>query len=206
MTWLGEPPQSAGRDRLYEADRDGDGYVSNLTRLWAWRPDVADAFAGTRVQLQESWSLTETDRAVLVAATAKARGDSYCSLAWGATLAELAGELVATGVLTGDLDALDERQCLLARWADMVVRDPNSITEGDVAQLRHANLDDRAIFEATAFVGLRLAFSTVNDALGAKPDAQLAARVPASVHDAVTYGRPPATESPSDQQGRQQDD
>lgn len=42
------------------------------------------------------------------------------------------------------------------------------------------------------YVALRLAFSTVNDALGAHPDAELADEAPAAVRDAVTWGRRPA--------------
>lgn len=42
------------------------------------------------------------------------------------------------------------------------------------------------------FITLRMAFSTVNDALGAQPDAQLALAVPPPVRAAVSYGRPPA--------------
>jgi hypothetical protein len=53
-------------------------------------------------------------------------------------------------------------------------------------------LDDGQIFAITAFVALRLAFSTVNDALGAQPDAQLAQSLPREVREAVTYGRPVA--------------
>jgi hypothetical protein len=57
--------------------------------------------------------------------------------------------------------------------------------------LRSAGLDDRTIFEATAFIAFRLAFSTVNDALGANPDWQLVGTAPPEVRSAVTYGRPP---------------
>src|SRR6266542_2808336 len=49
--------------------------------------------------------------------------------------------------------------------------------------------DDAQIFAITAFVALRIAFSTVNDALGARPDHELSETAPASVRDAVTYGR-----------------
>jgi hypothetical protein len=42
-------------------------------------------------------------------------------------------------------------------------------------------------------VALRLAFSTINDALGTQPDAQLALSVPHQVREAVTYGRPAAS-------------
>ncbi|MBB5774982.1 hypothetical protein [Nonomuraea jabiensis] len=37
---------------------------------------------------------------------------------------------------------------------------------------------------------LRIAFSTVNDALGARPDAALRSTAPRSVLEAVTFGRP----------------
>jgi hypothetical protein len=71
-----------------------------------------------------------------------------------------------------------------------VARDPNATEARDVQPLRDAGYDDAQIFAITVFVALRLAFAIVNDALGARPDAELLATVPASVRDAVTYGRP----------------
>ena len=56
--------------------------------------------------------------------------------------------------------------------------------------LRAVGFDEGQIFAITTFIALRLAFSTVNDALGAQPDAVLAAAVPPEVHAAVTFGRP----------------
>ena len=60
----------------------------------------------------------------------------------------------------------------------------------DVERLRALGYDDRQIFAITLFIALRLAFSTVNDALGVRPDAQLRDSAPAAVLDAVTFGRP----------------
>jgi alkylhydroperoxidase family enzyme len=80
----------------------------------------------------------------------------------------------------------------MAAWARKVARDPNATTPADIQALRDTGLDDRQIFAITAFVALRLAFSTINDALGAQPDAQLAQSVPQEVREAVTYGRPAA--------------
>lgn len=57
---------------------------------------------------------------------------------------------------------------------------------------REFGLGDREIFEATVFVALRLAFSTVNDALGAAPDKQVADEALAPVRAAVAWGRAPA--------------
>ena len=81
----------------------------------------------------------------------------------------------------------------MAAWARKVATDPNATTPADIQALRDAGLDDGQIFAITSFVALRLAFSTINDSLGAQPDAQLARSVPQEVREAVTYGRPVAT-------------
>jgi alkylhydroperoxidase family enzyme len=81
----------------------------------------------------------------------------------------------------------------MAAWVRKVATDPNATTPADIQALRDSGLDDRQIFAITAFAALRLAFSTINDALGAQPDAQLAISVPPQVREAVTYGRPVAT-------------
>jgi alkylhydroperoxidase family enzyme len=78
----------------------------------------------------------------------------------------------------------------MAEWARKVVRDPNATTPSDVDALRKAGLSDPQIFAITTFVALRLAFSTINDALGANPDAQLLQTLPEEIVQSVTYGRP----------------
>jgi uncharacterized peroxidase-related enzyme len=193
VMYLGGPPASEARDAAYDRDRDSDGFVNNVTRLWGWRPDLYLAFAALRSGLTESWALTDRDRAVLVTATAAELNDSYCSLAWGSRLARLIDEATAAQIIAGlPAPALSERETALARWARQVVDDPNATTAADVARLREVGLADREIFEATAFVAFRLAFSTVNDALGAAPDKQLADAAPAPVRAAIDYGRPPS--------------
>ena len=194
VTFLDEPERSEVQERFYDADVESDGYVGNLTHLWCWRADVYERFIELRGLVTSVSTLTTREVAVLVTATAAERGDSYCSLAWGARLASLSDESTAADLIAGkdDAGALSQRERLLGEWARQVVRDPNVTTAADVEQLRLAGLSDREIFEATAFVALRLAFSTVNDALGAAPDGELAAEVPEQVRAAVTFGRPPA--------------
>ena len=192
-SFLGEPPVTDEAAALFDAERDEDGYVWNVTRLWCWRPDLYAAFAALRRDLMSSPRLTDREWALLVTATASEITDSYCSFAWGARLAKLSGDETAAQVIAGTAPpALTEREAALVEWARRIVRDPNGTTQDDVARLRDVGLDDQAIFEATAFVAFRLAFSTVNDALGAAPDKQLADDVPEAVRAAVTYGRPPS--------------
>jgi alkylhydroperoxidase family enzyme len=86
-----------------------------------------------------------------------------------------------------------EQEKAMAAWARKVATDPNATTPADIQALRDSGLDDGQIFAITAFVALRLAFSTINDSLGAQPDAQLVLSLPQEVREAVTYGRPAAS-------------
>ena len=189
--FLEHPPTSEPVDVLFANDLQTEGYVMNLTRLWSWRPDVAEEFGNVRATLLDDCELTDADVALLVAATAAARSDSYCSLAWGRRLAKHVGADAAASVVAGGLDGLDDRARTLTTWARQVVGDPNGTTSADVQGLRDVGLSDRAIFEATAHIAFRLAFSTVNDALAAAPDAQVAEAAPEVLREAVTFGRPP---------------
>lgn len=189
---VGEPEANAERDRLYQDDIDTDGYVTNHTRVWGWQPSLVDTLFEMMGSASEAAGLSFRDRGVLVVATAAGLGDSYCTLAWGERLAGVADVATAVGVVTDDLGALDEREQALARWARRVAREPNATTPADVDRLRAVGFDDAQIVALTAYVATRIAFATVNDALGAAPDHQLAARVPRALMDVIDFGRPAA--------------
>jgi alkylhydroperoxidase family enzyme len=129
--------------------------------------------------------------AILVCTTAANLGDSYCALAWGNKLAAAAGPAIAAAILRGlTTNDLTARERALVVWARKVARSPNATTAQDVEDLRAAGIREQEIFEATAFVAFRYAFSAINDALGARPDWQLAKAAPPEVIDAITFGRP----------------
>jgi uncharacterized peroxidase-related enzyme len=189
--FLIDPPENSAVSTLYDNARAEDGYVMNLLRLWAWRPDVHAAFMAARKALVDETTLSKRDIAVLNAATAGQRNDAYCSIAWGTRFAELADAESAGALLRGeDPTALSDRELALARWARTVAADPNAATAEQVEALRAVGLSEREIFEATMLVALRLAFTTVNGALGAQPDRRLADQAPAPVRETVTFGRP----------------
>lgn len=191
--FVSQPPQNEDVTRLYESSLKSQGFLMNLTKAWAWRPDVFDAFAALRTQLTSNSGLTKRDLAVLVSATAAAIGDSYCALAWGTTLAREASPVVASAVLRNDSPgALSDRDQALATWARKVASDPNGTVSADVAKLREVGFTEREIVEATMFIAFRVAFSSVNDALGVDPDWELAAAAPQEVAQAITFGRPVA--------------
>jgi uncharacterized peroxidase-related enzyme len=186
------PQETPAIAAMYENNAKGQGFVMNFARAWAWRPDVFEGFLALRTQLAAQSTLPKREQAVMVVAMASTLGDAYCSLAWGKTLAQETSAQAAAAVVNGTAEtSLTARDRALAEWTRKITRDPNSTTADDVEQLRAAGLSDKEIFEATVFVAFRLAFSTVNDALGVTPDTKLAATVPAPVREAVDYGRQP---------------
>jgi alkylhydroperoxidase family enzyme len=189
--FLPDPAPGPAVDEFYAEDLEELGYVMNGSRLWARHPESWEALfklVGTSTELG---GLSFRQRGILVTATAATLGDSYCSMAWGSKLATKAGPEIAAGVLRGDDTGLDLGEKVLAAWARKVAGDPNATTEADVQVLRDAGFDDMQIFAITVYVAARLAFSTVNDALGSMPDAELAASLPRPVREAITFGRQP---------------
>ena len=191
-SFLQEPPASPQVQALYDEDLADGGFVWNVSRLWAHQPDTVQHLFELMSEAFRPSGLSFRQRGILVTATASALGDSYCSMAWGGKLSEASDAAVAAGVLTGSDAGLTDQEKAMASWARKVARDPNATTPADIQALRDAGLDDGQIFAVTAFVALRLAFSTINDSLGAQPDAELAQSLPPEVRAAVTYGRPVA--------------
>jgi uncharacterized peroxidase-related enzyme len=179
--------------RLFEGELAHQGYIANNTRVWAHAPESLAALSWVLERSMEGAGIDRNEVSVLVTATAAASGDSYCSLAHGAQLAARSGTETAVGVVFGDDRSLSPRGRALAAWARSVVRDPNAITRGHVDTLRAAGFDDGQVFAVTVFVALRLAYSTVNDALGAVPDDELVAGVPHELRVAVGFGRRPGS-------------
>jgi uncharacterized peroxidase-related enzyme len=191
--FLAEPPVTPPAAELYASEMRDEGYVANFLKLWARRVDVMNAFADLRGILMSTSTLTAREAAVIVCASVSSMEDAYCSLAWGERLAKKTDPATAAGVLRGDdSNSLSARERALADWARKVVKAPNDTRQQDVDLLRTAGLNDQEIFEATALAAFRVAFSTINDALGANPDAELAQQVSADVREAVRYGRPVA--------------
>jgi alkylhydroperoxidase family enzyme len=194
-SFLGQPPITPQVQALYDEDVADSGYVWNVSRLWAYQPETVRRLFELMSEAFRPSHLAFRQRGILVTAAASALGDSYCSMAWGGKLAGASDAALAAGVLTGRDGELGEQEKAMAAWARQIVKDPNATTLADVQALRDARLNDEQIFAITAFVALRLAFSTINDALGAQPDRQLVESLPHGIVGAVTYGRPASSDT-----------
>jgi alkylhydroperoxidase family enzyme len=188
--FLGVPETTAEGQRIFDEDVAELGYVMNVSRLWAYQPATETGLFNLLRQAISADRLSPRQRVILVAACASAFGDSYCSLVWGSKLAGATDAQTAAGVLRGFDEGLSSSERVMAGWARKVARNPNDTTAADVQVLRDAGFSDSQIFTITVFVALRLAFSTVNDALGVLPDGGLRSTAPGAVLEAVTVGRP----------------
>jgi uncharacterized peroxidase-related enzyme len=188
--FLSEARDTAEARRLYDDDVADLGYVMNLTRLWAYQPETNVALFDLLKTANQGVRLSVRQRGILITAAASTLGDAYCSLAWGSKLATECDADTSAGVLRGDDDHLSESERAMARWARRVAGDPTTTGQADIDTLRDVGFSDDEIFAMTVFVALRIAFSTVNNALGAPPDAAYRSTAPGQVLEAVGFGRP----------------
>lgn len=192
MTFLDEPTPSEGQQKLYDEDLAKDGFVWDASKLWAHQPSLEEQFNAMVSAAGQAAGLTLREKAMLVIGQASTIGDSYCSLAWGRWLTESEDARTAAAALRQDPEHFSDRERTLDLWARKIAGDPNDTTQDDVQSLREAGFDDAQILALTLYAALRLALSTTNDALGARPDIALADMLDPAVRGAVTWGRQPA--------------
>ncbi len=165
----------AAAQQVYDDDVAELGYVMNSSRLWAYDTAAGNDLLGLARRTAGAAGLSIRHRLLIVLATSAARTSSYCILAWGTKFGSELDARSAAAVVAGDDEpaGLDRAEVALVRWVRKVAARPDSTASGDVDALRAAGWSDRQVFAITAFAALRLAFATVNDALGAEPDEPL---------------------------------
>jgi uncharacterized peroxidase-related enzyme len=188
--FLAAKAPDAEAQRIFDDDVAELGYVMNVSKLWAYQPATLNHLFDLMGETYATEGLTFRQRGILVTACASTLGDAYCSLAWGTKLASKSDAETAAGILRGIDDHLSPEEQAMAQWARKCARDPNTTEPSDVQALRDAGYSDAQIFAITAYVALRMAFSTINDALGARPDSGFRSSAPEAVLNAVDYGRP----------------
>ena len=167
---LDDAAPSPATQTMIDDDLATLGFLTNATRLWLHDPAVHDQLFELIIGSARAAGLSVADRGVATVVAATEIGDAYCPLAWGEKLAKATSPELAASVLDGSDELLDERGRALAAWALKVARHPQGATADDLAGLVDAGFDNAQILNLTLFVALRIAFSTVNGALGAHPE------------------------------------
>ena len=198
MTFIETVPEADATGavhEMYETDRAVFGDLPNLTRAFSLRPEVYGAWRQLNGSIKAGMDLRRYELATLAAA--RRLRSSYCALAHGSVLMKnafltpdaLSGLMEEDGT-TADLSPVD---VAVMELADKVADDATEVTQTDIDKLRALGLSDTDILDVVLTAAARCFFSKTLDALGAAPDAKYAALDPA-VRDALTVGRPIATE------------
>ena len=181
---LGAAPVSVAGSALEQEDVDELGFVTNATRLWMHDPAASEELFALIGSTARAAGLSVADRGVATVVGASVAGDTYCQLAWGDRLADATTPEAAASLLGGSTALLDDRGRAVADWARKVAAAPGSITADDVDELLRRGFDRAQVLRLTLFVALRVAFSTVNLGLGARPEEEYVELVAPEVREA----------------------
>ncbi|TQL03125.1 carboxymuconolactone decarboxylase family protein [Cellulomonas sp. SLBN-39] len=178
--FLAPAEPDAAAEELFDDDVAERGFVMNVSRLWAYDATALDRIFAVARRVAGAAGLSIRHRLLVVLATSAARGSTYCPLAWGSRFPDELPGPTAAAVVRGDVapPGLDAAETALVHWVRAVATGPTTTTSADVAGLRAAGWTDGQVFAVTVFAALRVAFASVNDALGALPDDELAAVTP----------------------------
>jgi uncharacterized peroxidase-related enzyme len=173
----------------YEKDRVRQGYVANYTRTFSLRPAVLAVWQQLNTAIKADMDLQRYELATLGAA--RRLRSSYCSLAHGKVLAEqFLDERTLHDVMVDPVTAgLDPIATEILRLADKIASGAADIERSDLDGLRDLGLTDVDIFDIVLAVAARCFFSTVLDATGTRPDAELAEVFQPATRAALTVGR-----------------
>jgi uncharacterized peroxidase-related enzyme len=175
---------------MFAADLERTGYVANLTRLFACRPAVYQAWRQLNEAVKANMDLRRYELTTLAAA--RQLRSSYCALAHGKVLRDRfydAGTVrrIATDHRQAGLDPAD---VAVMDFAGKVAADAASVTAADVAVLRARGLPDTDILDVTLAAAARCFFSTVLEAMGTEPDAAYRTDLEPELSQALAVGRP----------------
>ena len=190
MTWIDPPDEVAGGEvaAMYDADRAALGYVAGYTRVFAHRPQVLALWDELTGAIKTAMGVRRYELAT-VAAALRLRS-SYCALQHGRLLADDLGADVVRDLATDPAAAdVPEVDRAVMRLAGKVAAGAADMTPDDLTELRELGLTDAEVLDVVLAAAARCFFSSVLDAVGAEPDAALAALDP-RLRDALTVGRP----------------
>jgi len=145
-SWFPVPDESELPDSLrglFAKARENLGFVPNVFRTWAFRPERLSAwFAHFRSLHVPSENLDAADREMIAVVVSQANGCLYCLVAHGAALREqlddpVLGERIAFDWRRAGLDA---RRAAICAYAEKLTLAPRAVVEDDLRSLLEVGL------------------------------------------------------------------
>jgi uncharacterized peroxidase-related enzyme len=153
---------------LFAKAQERLGFVPNVFRVWAFRPEHLSAwFAHFRQLHQPSERLSAADREMIAVVVSAANGCLYCLVAHGAALREELGDPVLGERISYDWRraGLDARRTAICAYAEKLTLRPREVTRADLETLLGVGLtleDAWDVAEISAMYNLtnRMAMAT----------------------------------------------
>ena len=160
------------RARVAELE-DKMGFVPNLFRVLAWRPDELRLFMAYHDALMDKETgLTKAEREMIVVATSASNQCLYCCVSHGAFLrirskdARLGDQLTAN-YREADIDA---RQRAMLDYAVRLAERPWTVTDAHVDALRAHGFDDDQLWDIGAITALFAMSNRLASHTGMRPN------------------------------------
>lgn len=144
------------------------GFVPNVFRTYAWRPDRFRAWFGHFKSVMEGTDgLSAREREMISVTVSMANGCLYCLVAHGAALRELSDDKVEADRITLDYRRanLTSRERAILDYAVKITKAPEDCDEADIEALRAEGLSDEDIWDVIEVAAMynftnRLAMAT----------------------------------------------
>ena len=145
-SWFPVPPEPSLAPELaglFAAARSRLGFVPNVFRVWAYRPERLSAWFAHYRQLHEpTEGLSAADREMVAVVVSSANGCLYCLVAHGAALREALGDPILGERISYDWRraGLDARRRTICAYAEKLTLRPRELTREDLQTLLDAGL------------------------------------------------------------------
>ena len=198
MSFLKTIPANEATDatlELYQRQQGPYGYIPNYAKVWCYRPEIMQAWAGLQKAIKHRADYKLYELATFAAA--RGMGNSACSLAHAKVLQDnfYSCDEIMDIATTDGKQVLSDKEQAIVKFAKLVVGDANDISAEDVESLRSAGLSEAEIFDVVITAAARCFFAKINDALGVLVDAPAVNWEKPLVDLFTSVGRPVSTDA-----------
>jgi uncharacterized peroxidase-related enzyme len=148
------PPELQG---LFRAARERIGFVPNVFRTYAFRPERLSAwFAHFRMLHEETPGLSAAEREMIAVVVSMANGCLYCLVAHGQALREALGDQVLGDRIAFDWRraGLDERRSAICAFTEKLTLRPVEVGPADVQRLRDVGLTEEEAWDVAEIASM----------------------------------------------------
>jgi uncharacterized peroxidase-related enzyme len=145
-SWFPVPEEETlpdGLRKLFAKAREHLGFVPNVFRVWAFRPERLSAwFTHFRLLHEPTEHVGAAEREMIAVVVSQANGCLYCLVAHGAALREALGDPVLGERIAFDWRraGLNPRRAAICAYAEKLTRTPRDMTRADINMLIVAGL------------------------------------------------------------------